>query len=632
MSAGGVFKLLMCDGRADRLIHANDLLLTRIKEISCARRAQSMQDTSPTLADIEKTHILFVNAHYKPFAALAYEYSKVSAQSGTVTWGGQVMFSIPSYGEFFSDMVANIRLGSVSCTQSVVPAFPDAITGNIVVSDATHQISDATDAASHTYTRYIQEYVNASGEVQNVGTPIANYVRYCEYPGEMLFREVKFEINGNPLDSYTRECTAIYRKYNIFTDREIGWKRLVGQEVPVEGYTPVSSVAGANAFTAPMSDLLDSHGNLAGVPSASVTSRKMVQVVHGPQTPKIVQPELNLWIPLLFWFNKDIRLAIPSVSIPFGQRFITINLEQQHNVVYRAPGNLFLRLTTETRVDQEVGGATGTAAALDVSHVSRQVNYEPVIVEGSTINPTQTLFAEMYVNNIFVNTEIHDIYIKRVGFTLIRVHRLQREQVTASNANIQLTNLKWPTEYICVGLLPTFNNDSANANKYRDWHNFTRINDETLYNVAHSTGAVVTDNATPFGGATTRTFDHTETTEQVVIPVHIPTIDTIKVTVQGNDIINTIATPFLRDYTPWYYGHQQMRPPVDPGMLMINFAVYPGQYQPSGHVNISRAREFFVSYTSSYCSASTPCEFLALGIAINFLLVSDGSALLRFTA
>jgi hypothetical protein len=633
MSAGGVFKLLASDGRADRLIHATDLLNQRIRDIMCKRRAEKLADPTPTLVDLEKTHILFVNAHYKPFAAVAYEYSKVNAQSGTVGWGGSIIFSIPAYGEFFSDMVAHIRLGEVACNASVVPAFPDALTGSVTVVDANHQVSETVNAAAHTYTLYTQEYVNAAGEVQAVGGAIANYVRYCEYPGEMLFREVKFEINGNPLDTYTREATMFYRKFCVFHDREIGWKRLVGQEVPVEGYTNPTSVAGANVFTAPMADATDVSGAVVGPASGAITSRKLVQIVSGPQTAKIRQPELDLWIPLLFWFNKDIRLAIPSVSIPFGQRFITMSLEEQNNVVYAAPGNLFLRLTTEVRTDRDVGVTTGTAAAVAVYDVKRQVNYEPVHVSSSTVNSSQTVFAELYVNNIFVNPEIHDIYIKRIGFTLVRVHRLQTEQISNSNGNILLSQMKWPTEMIYIGMLPTYNLDGQNPNKYRDWHNLTRVFDETTYQVARSSNIVQIDQTAAVGVAgATCSFANAETSEQVIVPIYMQTIDSLKVTVQGNDIINTMTTPFYRDYTPWYYGHQQMRTPADLGALLINFCIYPGQYQPSGHINISRAREFYVSYNSSYCSASTPCQFIALGIAINFLLVSDGSALLRFTS
>jgi hypothetical protein len=636
MSAGGVFKLLASDGRSDRMIHATDLLNARIRDIMCQRKSHGMSDVTPTLADIEKTHILFVNAHYKPFAALAYEYVKVRAQSGTVTWGGQVLFSIPAYGEFFSDMVARIQLGAVACTASTIPVFPAPITLNAGPnSTATTQVSHTDGAATHTYTEYRQEYVNAAGTVLTPGAAASNYVRYCEYPGEMLFKEVKFEINGNPLDTYTREATMFYRKFWIIHDKEVGWKRLVGQEVPVDGYSNETAILGTNAFRAPMAALVDSVGSEVGPANASITARKLVQVVSGPQTPMAIQPPLDLWIPLLFWFNKDIRLAIPSVSIPYGQRFITVTLETQDNVVYRAPGNLFLRITTEVRLNPVGAANDGTATAGGVYNVRRQVNYEPVLIAGSTVNPAQTLFAELYVNNIFVNPEIHDIYIRRIGFTLVRVHRLQKQQITVSNDNVLLSQLKWPTELIYVGMLPSYNIDALNPNKYRDWHNLTRVNDETMYQVAKSSAAVQTDLTQPWGvpGVATNVESFSsETSEQITVPVYTQTIDSLKVTVQGNDIIDTFAAPFFRDYTPWYYGQNIMRAPVDIGALLINFCVYPGHYQPSGHINISRAREFYVNYISTYCSPSQPCEFIALGIAINFLLISDGSAVLRFTS
>lgn len=65
MSTGGVFSIVANDGKADRLIMATHVLQQRIKEIVCWRAAnQPDQDPTPTLSDIEKTHILFVNAHF----------------------------------------------------------------------------------------------------------------------------------------------------------------------------------------------------------------------------------------------------------------------------------------------------------------------------------------------------------------------------------------------------------------------------------------------------------------------------------------------------------------------------------------------------------------------------------------
>ncbi|ARA72063.1 hypothetical protein BNJ_00234 [Kaumoebavirus] len=57
------------------MLMATDLLSKRLSAIVEAnKRNPTIKDPTPTLADIERTHILFTNAHFKPFAAFGYEY------------------------------------------------------------------------------------------------------------------------------------------------------------------------------------------------------------------------------------------------------------------------------------------------------------------------------------------------------------------------------------------------------------------------------------------------------------------------------------------------------------------------------------------------------------------------------
>lgn len=50
---------------------ASDLLRNRLDAVMAARAANpAIQDSTPTLLDIEKTHILFTNAHFKPLNLL----------------------------------------------------------------------------------------------------------------------------------------------------------------------------------------------------------------------------------------------------------------------------------------------------------------------------------------------------------------------------------------------------------------------------------------------------------------------------------------------------------------------------------------------------------------------------------
>lgn len=100
---------------------------------------------------------------------------------------------------------------------------------------------------------------------------------------------------------------------------------------------------------------------------------------------------------MLFWFNKDPRLSVASVAIPFGQRFITVDIEQQAKLLYTAPGNLFLRTTVEKTTS--AGTGKGTAAAIAVEDVKTYSRLEPVLATGSSIDTSQQIEAMyLYIN------------------------------------------------------------------------------------------------------------------------------------------------------------------------------------------------------------------------------------------
>jgi hypothetical protein len=120
------------------------------------------------------------------------------------------------------------------------------------------------------------------------------------------------------------------------------------------------------------------------------------------------QSEDGQWDPIvIFWFNKDSRLSIASVSIPYGQRFITIDIETQNNILFTAPGNLFLKLTTETQTSAD-GVTKGLPTAVAVTDVKKYITLTPTLATNSNIDTTQQISnMELYINNIFVNPEIN---------------------------------------------------------------------------------------------------------------------------------------------------------------------------------------------------------------------------------
>ena len=615
MATGAIFQIITNDGKQDRMLMATALLHDRLDKIWQMKKALnpgvSSDDVAvlPSLIDIEKTHILFTNAHFKPFAAIGFEYNKVRSTSGTPALGQILQFSIPQFGDFFHDMAFHCVL-----QQPVVTA----------TSGATSQDTPA--------------------------------MRWCNWPGERLLKKVQQEVNGNPLDEYTYHVTAAHREYRVAPNKLTAWKRCVGQEEPQKGF--VRQADWAASGLAP-------------------EDFRIAQTVHaGNQTPSASKSaDLEMFVPLLFWYNKDVRLAVPSVAIPYGQRFINIELASAAELVGLVPRGAHLTSGTGSTVNWASPGGTLS---------------DPVLKT-----------AELYINNIFVNPEVHKIYIKRVGFSLIRVHRQQ--VMPMSTTDLHLQQLKWPIEYLFVGAKNrdhfTGSSDALKREHLQNWDRYHAVAPTTYKtagqqvlkkerltlatttlgistagvitgaaalasNVAVASGdqlmiggslyianpsstlaaggnlvglqlapAVLTNAVTATTGLAADSWKITYQGLEVVADVRTPIFDTLSIQAHGIDLYKEMPAGFFNAYTTYHYGGPNVNAPEDTGSLFVPFCLYPGTYQPSGHINVSRAREFYVKYTSDWQDNNTSVTLMLVVIAsaINFLLISDGSAVLRYS-
>lgn len=574
MSSGGAFQLLTNDGKQDDMILANRFLFSRLAQITQARASDPRyQDPSATLSDVEKTHILFVNAHFKPYVAVAHEYQ--ISQNGKTGMGQHVQFSIPLYGDFIHDMLVHVVLDTISAKN----------TGN--------------------------------GD---------KYIRYCDYPGERLFKNVAFSVNGNPLDQYPNDLYPFHREYKIGTDKLAGYRRMMGQQSEI----PVKMAA--------------SGGRASGVTQSSL-------ITKGPQTPLATQPQLELWVPILLWYSMDVRLSLPSVAIPFGQRFLDLDICNTNEIL------------------QHCG-----ASSLDDSPGTNPINGDVSI---------KTM--ELYIDNIFVQPQIHDIYVKRIGFNLIRVYRFQKDTYTNPSGNTLMSSFKWPIESIYGGARPAANIDVTSSKMLDNWHIFGNANANTVLtaqmasNAVSLTGTIVNtplqagdfDTAliyvnggvpvlnpsftTVAGGATTVAtvgIINTTLTRNGLPPIPLlngltnastfatkaaailamargapgeyfdvsPTLDTIQLIAHGIDLFKQFPIRFYNSYMPFFYGANMIHTPKDEGKFVIFFNFYPGSYQPSGHINVSRAREFYFYYTGASISISNPVGLFLIAITINLWL------------
>jgi hypothetical protein len=329
------------------------------------------------------------------------------------------------------------------------------------------------------------------------------------------------------------------------------------------------------------------------------------------------------------WFNEDVRLSVPSVSIPYGQRFLVINFANISDVIFTSSAGLI----------QETSVSTVTYSAFAINNIVTSVNTIVTRVPwlaGSTITPINDfLRADLYINNIFVNPEIHDIYIKRIGFNLIRVHRIQKTFVNTPNQNILLSQLKWPIEYFYAGVRPTENETTGVTPwTWRNWHRFVQVVARNITFQEKFTNIPIASTLTGIDISQVNTNDlvsYSGGNNNVLYWDEYVTIDTVEVSAHQIPIYKVTPSAFFNNHIPLQYGGVNIQTPSDKGALMINFCLYPGTYQPSGHFNISRAREFYFNYTSSFVDANHTANLYIDASALNFLLISDGSAVLRYS-
>ncbi len=543
-----------------------------------------------------------------------------SAQSGTAAFGSTVQFSIPQYGDFFADIAGRVRINPVECTAVTLgPTSGGTLPDISPAGGANFPYPGLTLNALGTAYIGTVEYVNkyglvlapVTGGVPTVDLTARNWVKYCDYPGLRLLRGVRFTVNGNPLDSYTSNVSTFYLNFLIPSDKLDGFKKLVGHEVSIDAFSNVNVTAGART----MADI---------GPVATDTSRRLGHVLDGPQTPKALQPQQVWMIPHWFWFCKDTRLAIASVSIPYGQRFIEWDLEVQNRIQYVVPGtDIYLRQHLISSV--AVPPAPARAA---------QTQFIPYLVPNSTISTgtNNGAIAEttLFINNLFMQSEVHDIFIDRVGFSLIRLHRFQNVLLNAEYTEVLLNQLKWPIETIYSGVRPS-ENTADNAGSAVNWYKYGRVtnNQSSVVDISYDVAATA---AAPDAVGTFATVNDT-----LFYDTLAPVCSTLKVESHGNTLWQELPVLFYNAYAPFQFGGANVITPKDDGVMMVNFALYPGSYQPSGHLNISRSREFHFDVQSTsilgvpQISSSLPAELVVYGVAINFLLISDGSAVIRYS-
>lgn len=527
MATGSIFTLMINDGKQDILLNATSKLISRIDEIYnirvtkcmkemtayftnphnknkhnfelekskwkqdpinyCATKSQSVHST---MLEIAKTHTIYIDACYKPYVAMAYNYLKINEKAGIQNFGNDISFTIPQIGTWISDMVLHVKLSGLRAAST------------------------------------------------------SDKVKYAAYVGHRLMEKVTFLVNNKIISEYTSELYNKHYQFHVPDNKKQGWKRNVGQEIPHLAYMTPD----------PTNDEF----------------REYRMFGDGPQTFKFSQPDVDMYIPLLFWFNLDVAQAFPNIKIPKGNVHIKIQFATLDKLI----------------ASSDLGGG------------------------GGYIAPTISV-ADLYVNHINTLPQIENIMLQDYNFSLIRVTKTFEKLLTHSMDSILLKELKFPVEHMAITIRPLTNYEDID-----NWYRGTVLNPVDIY-----VPAAVLDNTqsppAPTLGINTATY-YTET----------PVIDNLGLKINDVDIFQHDT---VKKYSSFYpYAAIGLNTPEDQGWMLLNNQFRPDLYNPSGHIDMSRNREIYLNYDSSFIDGGNLAKLTIVAQTINFLIIDKTSASLKY--
>ena len=183
---GAIFNLLLRDDRYDKYLTANDVLRDRLSRLK-----------TPTYEDITKSHNLYLYSTYKPYVAIASEYSKVKSSGGSMYLSNaktSMVFHFNIFGHFTSDMAIQVKFKPIGNPDSNDTDYP--------------------------------------------------LLRYCAWPGIRLFEKVELKSDQVVVDDYVPDDVILWMNHFVGKDKMTGWQRCHGQQETKE-----ATYYNANGFT-----------------------------------------------------------------------------------------------------------------------------------------------------------------------------------------------------------------------------------------------------------------------------------------------------------------------------------------------------------------------------------------------
>jgi hypothetical protein len=252
------------------------------------------------------------------------------------------------------------------------------------------------------------------------------YARWLDFIGEQLIAQVEVEIGGQRIDRQFGDWMHIWNQLTLPSDQKRGYLRMIGHTTQL------------NYITDP------SFANVSGPCAASGGPAQVC-------APRNALPETTLYVPLLFWFNRNPGLALPLIALQYHE--VKINID------FRPIGECLWAVKTLS------GAVTGTLSVTNA--------YQSSLVAAS-----------LYVDYVFLDTDErrkmaqnpHEYLIEQLQFT-------GADSITSSGDSMKSIrmNFNHPCKELVWVIKPDVSSTTADVVAAPYWNNFTDRTTDNQY-------------------------------------------------------------------------------------------------------------------------------------------------------
>lgn len=487
---------------------------------------------------------------------------------------------------------------------------------------------------------------------------VKNHVAYISNTLRGLIKKVSFVAGNSELDSYDSFSMKVEQEMFTLPNKRKVVSEMIGQEQPITAMGPSYTI---NPIREKLNTQYPTTTGL-GMYERRATSafhkywgsavRQCYTLCGGLQTPETRKESKIISTNLSFWFCKSMSHALALVALPFGQKNINIEFNPLEHVLHEDPVTSirFTQLNPSTAINfvspitYDLNGNPATWT--DDSIPNSRIIYRPIHNETRKFVCIDQPDVNLEICSAFTEPSIHLLYLKKVGFNLVTVHRDEKITISKLNSSnlIDISNaLKWCVSNFVFAAIPSWNESFANPYRNCTWETpaivipqDTEIRHHTAINMVDNI-AIQNDGDAPLVSVMPRvTTVSTETSDPMpaICLREYPIFKDIKFAAHNYDIRSGNLNHFDK-YTGSTRGGIYLTP-VD-NLALVNFSLNCDPDQPSGSFNFSKSRSVNLVVTASeyanYLEESghdTTINCHISGHSYNFILIAAGSATLRF--